>query len=306
MDDNTQKPTAAAIIALAGAPNAGKSTLLNQILGRRVSITTEKPQTTQTRILGIEMRERTQLIFTDTPGIHEPRGTIHELMVGRARSSIGGADMVCWLVDGKKGLGRVDRTELPRLVEQVQQGEQAERQPLVIVLNKVDIVAKPKLLPMMAELTKLAPDVECFPLSALRGDGVEPFVQHLISLAPEGPWLFPEDAVTDRPVEFMVAEYIREQLFRRLHQEMPYRVAVRVDLHEKRKSVEYFEASIYVDADSARKIVIGAGGQNIKAIGTSARKHIEELVDGKVFLKLEVRVKKNWQDDPKFLEELGL
>jgi GTP-binding protein Era len=300
MSDETQKPTAAAIIALAGAPNAGKSTLLNQILGRRLSITTEKPQTTQTRILGIEMRERTQLIFTDTPGIHEPHGTIHELMVGRARSSIGGADIVCWLVDGKKGLGRIDREELPRLAEQ------GERQPLVVALNKIDIVAKPKLLPMMAELTKLVPGAECFPLSALRGDSVEALVQHLISLAPEGPWLFPEDAVTDRPVEFMVAEYIREQLFRRLHQEMPYRVAVRVELHEKRKSVEYFEAAIYVDTDSARKIIIGAGGQNIKAIGTSARKHIEDLVSGKVFLKLEVRVKKNWQDDQDFLEGLGL
>lgn len=173
MDDETQKPTTAAMIALAGAPNAGKSTLLNEILGRRVSITTEKPQTTQTRILGIEMRDRTQLIFTDTPGIHEPRGTIHELMVGRARSSIGGADIVCWVVDGKKGLGRVDRAELPRLREQLAQAEHAERQPLVIVLNKIDLVAKTKLLPTMAELTKIAPEIECFPVSALRGEGAK-------------------------------------------------------------------------------------------------------------------------------------
>jgi len=303
MDEDTamtDTETAAAIIAIAGAPNAGKSTLLNRILGRRLSIATAKPQTTQTRILGIEMRGKTQLIFTDTPGIHAPRGAIHELMVGRARQSIDGADLVCWIVDASKGLGRIDREELPRLAEQ------ADARPLVVALNKIDIVAKPRLLPILSEINELAPQTETFPLSALRGDSIEPLVEHLISLAPKGPWLFPEDAVTDRPVEFMVSEYIREQLFERLNQELPYRVAVKVDLHERRKKTEYFEASIYVDAESARKIIIGAGGSNIKAIGTAARKHIEDLVDGKVFLKLDVRIKKNWQDDSEFLEELGL
>ncbi len=363
-------PTAAAMIALAGAPNAGKSTLLNRILGRRLSIATPKPQTTQTRILGIEMRGRTQLVFTDTPGIHNPRGAIHELMVGRARASISGADIVCWLIDTSKGIRRIDREELPRLAAQAAReqsaGPQAHRDPdadvdvepevvsqvdphddaiaelfhdddhdddddnddddaygesdksdyeayenpdgqkLVVVLNKVDVAAKPALLPLMKELGELAPNIEVFTTSALRGEGVEDLVEHLITLAPEGPLLFPEDAVTDRPVEFMVAEYVREQLFHRLQQELPYRVAVKVDLHERRKKTEYFEASIYVDAESARKIIIGAGGKNIKAIGTSARKRAEELVDGKVFLKLEVRVKKNWQDDAGFLEELGL
>jgi GTP-binding protein Era len=300
MDDETQQPTAAAIIALAGAPNAGKSTLLNQILGRRISIATPKPQTTQTRILGIEMFGRTQLIFTDTPGIHEPRGAIHELMVGRARSSISGADLVVWIVDGSKGLGRIDRTELPLLAER------AKDRPLIVAINKIDVALKPTLLPMMGLIKEMAPDAECFPLSALRGDSIDPLVQHLISLAPEGPLLFPEDAVTDRPVEFMVAEYIREQLFARLHQELPYRVAVKVELHKRRRSTEYFEASIYVDTDSARKIIIGAGGRNVKAIGTAARKHIEDLVDDRVYLKLDVKVKKNWQDDREFLEELGL
>jgi GTP-binding protein Era len=300
MPDERQEPTSAAIIALAGAPNAGKSTLLNRILGRRVSIATPKPQTTQTRILGIEMRGRTQLVLTDTPGIHKPRGAIHELMVGRARAEMSGADIVCWLIDGSKGIRRSDREELPKLVAN------ATEQPLVIVLNKIDSIAKPALLPLMAQLGELAPDIELFPTSALRGEGVEELVEHLVALAPEGPFLFPEDAVTDRPVEFMVAEYVREQLFYRLQQELPYRVAVRVDLHERRKKTEYFEASIFVDSDSARKIIIGAGGQNIKAIGTSARKRAEELVDGKVFLKLEVRVKKKWQEDASFLEELGL
>lgn len=300
MEEETPKPTAAAIIALAGAPNAGKSTLLNRILGRHLSIATPKPQTTQTRILGIEMHGRTQLIFTDTPGIHTPRGAIHELMVGRARASIDGADLVCWIVDGSKGIGRIDREELPRLAQH------ANERPLAIVINKIDVVAKPNLLPMMSEIGKLAPGAETFPLSALRGDGIESLVDHFVSLAPAGPWLFPEDAVTDRPVEFMAAEYVREQLFGRLNQELPYRVAVKIELYEKRKKTHYFEASIYVDADSARKIIVGAGGNNIKAIGTGARKHIEELVDGKVFLKLEVRVKKNWQEDSSFLEELGL
>ena len=181
--------------ALAGAPNAGKSTLLNNILGRRVSIATPKPQTTRAQLLGIYTDGPLQVLFVDTPGIHETHGLIHERMVRHARAGVRGADVVCWLVAADRGLREIDRREISRL---------ADRRPIV-VLNKIDRIARDELLPMIAQIQELAPDAEAIPLSALKGDNVNTLLAEVTSRMPEGPWLFPADSITDRPLRFLVA-----------------------------------------------------------------------------------------------------
>ncbi len=289
--------TRAAVVALAGAPNVGKSTLLNRIIGQPLSIITPKPQTTRARVLGVYTEGTLQLVFTDTPGVLEqPRTLIDQRTVKRARAGIREADVTCWIVAADRGLGPTDHQEIPRL---------AQRQ-LLVVLNKIDLVKKPSLLPLMAEVDRLAPRTECIPLSALTGENVDVLMRRLGELASPGPWLYPQDTLTDQPMRFFAAELIREQIMRQLQQELPYRVAVKVETYRDEPRRTYIEASIYVDAASARKIVIGRGGERIKAIGTAARRRIEEMIGRHVYLALEVRVKKAWQRDPRFLDEVGL
>ncbi|MEE8312597.1 MAG: GTPase Era [Candidatus Binatia bacterium] len=281
---------------MAGAPNVGKSTLLNQILGRRVSIATPKPQTTRAQFLGIHTEGATQVLFVDTPGIHATQGMIHERMVRHARAGVRGADVVCWLVTADRGLRHVDRLEIARL---------AEREPIVVV-NKIDRVSREALLPIMAEIAELAPEATAVPVSALNGDNVAQLMTVIKRRMPQGPWLFPEDSITDRPLRFLVAELVREQAFRQLDQEIPYHMAVLTEIFEERGQTTYIEALVYTDSDSAKRIIVGKQGARIKAIGQAARKQIERLVDGKVYLDLHVRVKKDWQQDARFLEELGM
>jgi GTP-binding protein Era len=281
---------------LAGAPNVGKSTLLNQILGRRVSIATPKPQTTRAQLLGIHTDGAIQVLFVDTPGIHVTQGMIHERMVRHARAGVRGADVVCWLVAADRGLRHVDRREIPRL---------AEREPIVVV-NKIDRVSREALLPIMAGIAELAPEATVVPVSALNGDNVAELMALIKTRMPEGPWLFPAESITDRPLRFLAAELVREQAFRQLDQEIPYHMAVLTEVFEERGDTTYIEALVYTDSDSAKRIIVGKQGARIKAIGQAARKQIERLVDGKVYLDLHVRVKKDWQQDPRFLEELGM
>ncbi|TFH19671.1 MAG: GTPase Era [Myxococcales bacterium] len=286
----------AGAVALAGAPNVGKSTLLNQILGRRVSIATPKPQTTRAQLLGIHTDGAIQVLFVDTPGIHVTQGMIHERMVRHARAGVRGADVVCWLVAADRGLRHVDRREIPRL---------AEREPIVVV-NKIDRVSREALLPIMAGIAELAPEATVVPLSALNGDNVAELMALIKTRMPEGPWLFPAESITDRPLRFLAAELVREQAFRQLDQEIPYHMAVLTEVFEERGDTTYIEALVYTDSDSAKRIIVGKQGARIKAIGQAARKQIERPVDGKVYLDLHVRVKKDWQQDPRFLEELGM
>ena len=217
-------------------------------------------------------------------------------MVGAARAGMQGADQTCWLVSAEHGLGSVDRTELPRLAGR----------PMTVVINKIDLVARERVLPIIAAGTELVPDAEFFPVSARTGENVDELVAHLANRAAEGEWLYAPEELTDRPVRFFVAELIREQLFRQLSQELPYHVAVKVDAFEERKPKTYVEATIYTDRDSAKKIIVGREGARIKAIGRSARESIEEFLAQPVYLQLFVRVKKDWQSDPRFLEEIGL
>jgi GTP-binding protein Era len=289
-------PKKASIVALAGAPNVGKSTLLNRILGRPLSIATPKPQTTRARVLGVHVFGSTQLAFTDTPGIHEARGPLHERMVGAARAGVQGADQTCWIVSAEHGIGPVDRTELPRLAGR----------SVTVVVNKIDLAPRERVLPIIAAGAQLAPDAEFFPVSALTGENIDVLLAHLAARATAGEWLYAPDDTTDRPVRFFVAELIREQLFRQLSQELPYHVAVKVDVFEERKPKTYVEATIYTDRDSAKKIIVGREGARIKTIGRSARKAIEAFLECEVYLQLFVRVKKDWQSDPRFLEEIGL
>jgi GTP-binding protein Era len=289
--------TRAGVVCLAGAPNAGKSTLLNRILGARLSIATSKPQTTRVQVLGVHTAGETQIVFADTPGIHRPQGAMQEQMVGAARRGVRDADVVCWVLAADRGIAAVDAAELPRL----------EGRSSVVAINKCDRVAPTAILPLIAEVIRLLPGTECIPTSALTGEGVATLVSVLESRMPAGQWLYAADELTDRPTRFFVGELVREQIFEQLHQELPYRVAVLVDAYEERdRGTAYIAASIYVDADSARKIVLGSKGSRIKAIGIAARKAIEAFLDQRVFLDLQVRVKKDWQSDRRFLEELGL
>jgi GTP-binding protein Era len=218
-------------------------------------------------------------------------------MVGAARRGVRDADVVCWVLAADRGVTAVDAAELPHL-----QGRSA-----VVAINKCDRVAPPTILPVIAEVVRLLPGAECVPTSALTGDGVAPLVSVLAARMPESEWLYGADELTDRPTRFFVAELVREQIFEQLRQELPYRVAVLVEAYEEReRGTVYVAASIYVDADSARKIVLGSKGSRIKAIGIAARKAIEEFLEQRVFLDLHVKVKKDWQSDRRFLEELGI
>lgn len=289
--------TRAGTVCLAGAPNTGKSTLLNHILGRQLSIATSKPQTTRVQVLGVHVADDTQIVFTDTPGIHAPRGEMHAKMVDSARRGVRDADVVCWVVAADRGVTAADANEIQHLAER----------PLVVAINKCDRVTRPNMLPIIAAVATAAPSAEIVPLSALTGENVAELVRVLVERMPEGEWLYPADTLTDRPTRFFVAELVREQVFKQLEQELPYRAAVLVDNFEERpRGGTYVAATIYVDAESARKIVIGKQGARIKSIGIAARKSIEAFLDGPVYLDLHVRVKKDWQSDKHFLEELGL
>lgn len=283
-------------VAIAGAPNVGKSTLLNRILGRPVAIATPKPQTTRRRLLGLETRGDIQLVFCDTPGIHPIRGMLHDRMNAEARQGVREADVVCWILDATRGVGRIDREEAEKFV-----GEKT-----VIVINKSDAVAKGALLPLIAEAAKLLPGCEVFPTSARSGDGVSTLVDYLATRMPEGPWQFDPELFTDQSERSLVSELVREQLFLQLDAELPYRVAVGVDVFRDGPRHTSISATIYTDSDSTKRIIVGKGGARIKSVGIAARERIEDLLGRKVFLELFVKVKPGWQDDPRFLEELGL
>jgi GTP-binding protein Era len=289
--------TRAGVVCLAGAPNAGKSTLLNRILGTRLSIATSKPQTTRVQVLGVHTTGDTQIVFTDTPGIHKPQGALQESMVGAARRGVRDADVVCWVLAADRGVTAVDAAELPHL-----QGRSA-----VVAINKCDRVAPPTILPVIAEVVRLLPGAECVPTSALTGDGVATLVSVLVSRMPESEWLYCGRRSHRPAYALLRRRFVREQIFEQLRQELPYRAAVLVEAYEEReRGTVYVAASIYVDSDSARKIVLGSKGSRIKAIGIPARKAIEEFLEQRVFLDLHVKVKKDWQSDRRFLEELGL
>ncbi|MFQ5352201.1 MAG: GTPase Era [Candidatus Binatia bacterium] len=285
----------AGYVALAGAPNVGKSTLLNRLIGQKLSITTPKPQTTRSRVLAVHNRGLAQMVFIDTPGLHRPSGLIHERMIARARASIAEADVVCWLIAADRGLGKTDQRILS-----------AEASRTIVVLNKIDLVARERLLPLMESVSQYAPLLACIPLCARDGENVELLLEELAGAMPTGDWFYPEGTVTDQTERFFVAEIVREQLFVQLGQELPYRLAVVVESWQEGSRTLLIEATVVTDSSSSKPIIIGNGGARLKAVGIAARRGIERFLDRHVDLRLHVKVKKGWHHNPRFLDEIGV
>jgi GTPase len=286
-------------VALIGAPNAGKSTLLNRLVGSKVSIVSRKVQTTRNLVRGIAIEGTAQIIFVDTPGIFAPKRRLDRAMVNSAWSGASDADVVALLVDARKGVD----DEVEAIVAKLA----AIGAPKILVLNKIDIVERPKLLALAAALNAKAAFAETFMISAETGDGVGHFAEKLGGLMPPGPWLYPEDQISDAPLRALAAEITREKIFERLHDELPYQSTVETELwKEMPDGSARVEQTIYVLREGHKKIVIGEGGRTIKAIGTAARKDIIEAAEQKVHLFLFVKVRENWADDPERYRNMGL
>ncbi len=291
--------TRCGFVALIGAPNAGKSTLLNALVGAKISIVTPKVQTTRALIRGIAIEGAAQLIFVDTPGIFAPRRRLDRAMVGSAWGSAKEADLVALLIDAAKGVQEDDETILRGLAD--------VRAPKVLVLNKVDLVGKPKLLALTQALNERATFAATFMISARSGDGVTDLKSFLAAHVPPGPWLYPEDQISDAPLRHLAAEITREKLYLRLHQELPYQSTVETEAWtELKDGAVRIEQTIYVERESQRKIVLGKGGQTIKAIGAAARIEIAAAIEHPVHLFLFVKVREGWGDDPERYREMGL
>jgi GTP-binding protein Era len=292
-------PTRCGFVALIGAPNVGKSTLVNALVGSKVTIVSPKVQTTRTLVRGIAMEGRSQLVFIDTPGIFAPRRRLDRAMVTSAWSGAHDADIVALLIDAKSGIDEEADAILGRL------GDVASRK--LLILNKVDLVQKPKLLALAQEANGRAPFAATFMVSALTGDGIGEVKAWLAAQAPEGPWHYPEDQISDAPLRSLASEITREKLFNRLHQELPYRSTVETDSwKELRDGSVRIEQTIFVERESQRKIVLGKSGQSIKAIGAEARGEIAKIIDQPVHLFLFVKVREDWGDDPERFREMGL
>ena len=291
-------------VALMGPPNAGKSTLTNALVGQKVAIVTAKPQTTRNRIVGILTQKDAQVIFMDTPGVHalrgQTRGQLGKIMVQSAWQSFAVANCIVLVIDGDLYLRKPDFMErdLAPLIQPLAE----EERPVVVVVNKVDLFHdKSRMLPLLESVAQMFPKAEIFPASALRRNGVEQLLELIRSHLPEGEAQFPEDQLSTAPMKFMAAEIIREKLFEKLYQEVPYSVAVDVEVWDEEDDRVLIHAAIYVAKPSHKAMVIGRAGEGIKAIGTAARKEIRDLVDKKVHLELWVKVR----EDPQFLHSLG-
>jgi len=285
-------------IALIGVPNVGKSTLLNRLVGDKLAITSPKPQTTRHRLLGIVNLPEAQLLFLDTPGVLDPKGALNATLVQAALTALSEADVVVWLVEPRPP-ATADKVLLPHL-------RQLHR-PLIVVLNKIDTVPKPQLLPLISAYHELFPASPIIPLSALRGDGLAELVAEILKLLPTAPPLYPPDQETDSTERFLVAELIRERVLHHAKEEIPHAVAVQVEEFDesRRPHLVKIRAVIFVERDSQKGILIGKQGRMLKAIGAEARAEIEALLGAKVFLELWVKVWKNWRKDPRALRALG-
>jgi GTPase len=299
MPDTPAGDTRCGFVALIGAPNAGKSTLLNAMVGSKVTIVSRKVQTTRALIRGIALEGNAQLIFVDTPGIFAPKRRLDRAMVTTAWSGAHDADLVGVLIDARKGLEEEAEAILDKLAE--------VRQPKVLILNKVDLVAKETLLTLAKAANDKVKFEATFMISALKGSGVGDLKAWLAARVPVGPWLYPPEQMSDAPMRQLAAEITREKLFERLHQELPYHCTVETEVwKELRKGDVRIEQTIYVERESQRKIVLGKGGATIKAIGEAARKEIAELVEAKVHLFLFVKVREGWGEDPERYWAMGL
>ena len=284
-------------IALVGRPNVGKSTLLNQILGEKIAIISDKPQTTRTRILGVRHLPKAQLVFLDTPGIHKPLYRLNQRMVRVALEVLDEVDLVFFLVEATEGVGAGDRYVVERLKERAV--------PVVLVINKVDLVQKGRLLPLIDTYRQMHEFAEIVPVSALTGDGVNRLVEIAVQFIPVGPVYFEDDVVTDQPMQLLAAEFIREKILQKTRDELPFSVAVQIESFTEEGQLARIAAIVYVEKESQKAIVIGKRGELLKAVGTEARIEMERLFGMKVFLQLWVKVKEGWRQDEQMLSALG-
>jgi GTP-binding protein Era len=292
-------PFKSGFISILGRPNVGKSTLFNHILGEKIAIVTEKPQTTRNRILGIKNVEGGQFIFLDTPGIHQGRSELNQRMVQTAIASGRDADVLLFMIEATSPLVERDR-------EMIESFKGSHGLPF-LVINKIDLVRKERLLPTIDQYQRLRPFQEIIPISAITGEGVDILLDEILNVLPESPPYFPEDIMTDQTERFLVSEIIREKVIQQSYQEIPYSTAVTIDEfkeHSERNLV-VIKGTIYVERDSQKKILIGKGGQKLKQIGEAARKEVEPLLGTRVFLELWVKVERNWTQDPRALNRLG-
>jgi len=290
--------TKSGFVSILGRPNSGKSTLLNRLVGEKISIVTDKPQTTRRVVRGIVTRPEGQIIFLDTPGIHKPIHRMNERMMKSVRAAMADVDLMLLIVDCTAAFGRGDEFALELL--------KSVATKKLLLLNKIDCIEKAELLPMMDRYSRLASFEEIVPISALTGENVEEAVKQLFRYLPEGPMFYPMDQISDQPERVIGAEMIREKLIVLTEEEMPYSTAVVIDRFEEGEKIHRIFASIFVERDSQKAIVIGKGGQKLKQIGTEARKDLEKFFGRKIFLELHVKVKKNWRDDEETLRTLGM
>lgn len=295
----TEETTRCGYVALVGAPNAGKSTLLNRLVGQKVSIVTHKVQTTRARVSAIAIAGSTQMIFVDTPGIFEPKRRLDRAMVQAAWTGAEDADVVVLLVDAERGIDTDAR--------QITAGLRTGRFKSILALNKIDAVPREALLALVAELSALGSFAKVFMISALNGDGVDDLVSYISETLPLGPWLYPEDQLTDISERVLASEITREKLFLRLHQELPYQSTVETDAWQDQKDGSVrIEQTIYVSREGHKPIVLGKAGATVKAIGAGARKEMEAAFERRVHLFLHVKVRENWAEDPERYRAMGL
>lgn len=286
-------------VALIGRPNVGKSTLLNLLVGQKVAIMSDKPQTTRNTIRGIYTRENCQLIFIDTPGIHKPRTKLGDYMVEVAQNTLSEVDLILLLVDAKEGLGPGDRW----IIEQLK----PVKTPVFLVINKIDLVHPNDLLPLIDQYRKLYDYAEIVPISALKGNNAQTLINLLVKYMPEGPQYYPSDQVTDYPERFIIAEIIREKILHLTREEIPHSIAVDIESIMPREEEEglFVSAVIYTERQSQKKIVIGKGGAMLKKVGIMARKELEALLGTRLYLDLWVKVKKDWRNRVEQLHLFG-
>ncbi|MBI3353239.1 MAG: GTPase Era [Nitrospirae bacterium] len=294
-------------IGLIGRPNVGKSTLLNRILGEKLAIVSDKPQTTRNRILGIRTDPDAQFLLIDTPGLHKPKSKLNESMVRNAVNVILEADLIFLLMEmGKKGLAMdADLVEFVR--KDQKKGAQDQGKPIFLVITKADLVSREELLPVIGEITRTHSFNEIIPVSASKNENIDHLMNVAKAYLPEGPPLFPEDEYTDQPLRFIAAEVIREKIIQKVYQEVPYSVAVKIETYEEKpeKNQVSIKAVIYVDRASQKGILIGRRGESLKKIGTEARLELEKIIGKKIYLETWVEVSENWKNNDQILKSLG-
>ncbi len=297
-DEATAAPFRAGFVTVVGRPNVGKSTLVNRLVGQKVAIVSNKPQTTRNRILAVVARPGAQLVLFDTPGIHKPMHEMNRRMVETAVRSVGHGDIVLWLVEAEEPPGAGDRFVRDVLAKAAR--------PVILALNKIDRVARPRILPAIDAYKDLLDFSEIVPVSALKGDNVDRLEEVLLRYLPEGPALYPEDYLTDQPERFFVAEIVRERILHNTRQEIPYASGVMIESFKEEEGLVRIHAVVLVERDSQKGILIGKGGSMLKVIGTEARRQIQEFLGTRIYLGLFVKVRSGWRESEQILTEMGL